>query len=141
MNDPLPLSDSSENRGRTILSTIRGAEARYKEATDGLGQARARLQRAKVRADEIRVNGISGLQKEKQDLVSAADGDSKRLEYSKDATIRFEEHKAIQQVRRQVSRLALERASEALKIRLNNKLQLCMIDYNIGLLKDVPRDD
>nr|WCR30469.1 ATP synthase CF0 subunit I [Selaginella remotifolia] len=135
------LSDSLGNRGRTILSTIRGAEARYKEAMDGLGQARARLQRAQVRADEIKRSGISRMQREKHDLVVSASGDLKRLEYSKNATIRSEEHKAIEQVRRQVSRLALERALEASKIRLNNELQLRMIDHNIGLLNDMARND
>nr|YP_009555771.1 ATP synthase CF0 subunit I [Selaginella lepidophylla]AZU95888.1 ATP synthase CF0 subunit I [Selaginella lepidophylla] len=135
------LSNSLGNRERTILSTIRDAEARYKEATDRLDQARTRLRRAKIRADEIRVNGISRMQGEKQDLVRPADGDSKRLEYPKNATICSEEQKATEQVRRQVSRLALDRALKALNTRLNDELQLRMIDHNIGLLKDVARND
>lgn len=96
-----------------------------------------RLRRAKVRADEIRVNGISRMQEEKQDLVRSADGDLKRLEYSKNATICFEEHKATEQVRQQVSRLALDRALRASITRLTDELQLRMIDHNIGLLKNV----
>jgi len=87
------------NCKQTILSTIRDVEEQYKEATDKLGQARIRLQRAKVKVDEIRVNGLSQMEKEKQELIHVADEDSKQLEDSKNATIRFEEQRAIEQVR------------------------------------------
>nr|QWW93016.1 ATP synthase CF0 subunit I [Cyathodium smaragdinum] len=129
------LSNLLNNRRENILNTIKDAEERYKEATDKPNQARTRLQQAKLKADEIRMNGLSQMEKEKQDLIDAADEDSKRLEDSKNATIRFEERRAIEQVRQQVSRLASERALETLKIRLNNELHSRMIDYHIGLLR------
>nr|QWW93175.1 ATP synthase CF0 subunit I [Lunularia cruciata] len=129
------LSNLLKNRKLTILNTIQDAEERYKEATDKLNQARTRLQQAKLKADDIRINGLSQMEKEKQDLINAADEDSKRLEESKNATIRFEKQRAIEQVRQQVSRLALERALETLKSRLNSELHLRMIDYHIGLLR------
>lgn len=124
-----------ENRKRAILSTIRDAEERYREATDKLKQARTRLQQAKVKADEIRVNGLTQMEKEKRDLVNAADEDSRKLEDSKNFTIRFEEQRAIEQVRQQVSRIASERALESLNSRLDGELHLRMIDYHIGLLR------
>nr|YP_010576328.1 ATP synthase CF0 subunit I [Angiopteris fokiensis]UZN43869.1 ATP synthase CF0 subunit I [Angiopteris fokiensis] len=129
------LNDLLENRKQTILSTIHDAEERYEEATEKLNQARTRLQQAKVKADEIRVNGLTQMEREKQDLINAADEDSRRLEDSKNSTIRFEEQRAIEQVRQQVSRLALERALESLNTRLNNELHSRMIDYHIGLLR------
>nr|YP_010188652.1 AtpF [Bryum argenteum]QZJ47455.1 AtpF [Bryum argenteum]WKV29131.1 AtpF [Bryum argenteum] len=129
------LNNLLSNRKQTILSTINDAEERYNEATDKLNQARTRLERAKIKANEIRVNGLSQIEKEKKELINAADEDSKRLEDSKNATIRFEEQRAIEQVRQQVSRLALERALEALNKRLNNELHSRVIDYHIGLLR------
>nr|WIA68149.1 ATP synthase CF0 subunit I [Pellia epiphylla]WIA68235.1 ATP synthase CF0 subunit I [Pellia epiphylla]WIA68321.1 ATP synthase CF0 subunit I [Pellia epiphylla] len=129
------LSNLLKNRKLTIVDTIRDAEERYEEATDKLRQARVRLQQAEMKADDIRMNGLSQMEREKQDLIDAADGDSERLEDSKNATIRFEKQRAIEQVRQQVSCLALERALETLKNRLNSELHLRMIDYNIGLLK------
>nr|YP_010189020.1 AtpF [Ptychomnion cygnisetum]QZJ47823.1 AtpF [Ptychomnion cygnisetum] len=129
------LNNLLSNRKQTILSTINDAEERYNEATDKLNQARTRLERAKIKADEIRLNGLSQIEKEKKELIMAADQDSKRLEDSKNATIRFEEQRAIEQVRQQVSRLALERALEALNKRLNNELHSRVIDYHIGLLR------
>jgi len=131
----LSLNNLLSNRKQTILNTINDAEKRYNEATDKLNQARTRLERAKIKADEIRLNGLSQIEREKKELVNAADEDSKRLEDSKNATIRFEEQRAIEQVRQQVSRLALERALEALNKRLNNELHSRVIDYHIGLLR------
>nr|YP_009668212.1 ATP synthase CF0 subunit I [Bazzania praerupta]QCW58988.1 ATP synthase CF0 subunit I [Bazzania praerupta] len=129
------LSNLLKNRKLTILNTIRDAEERYKEATDKLTQAKTRLGQAKIKADNIRINGLSQMDKEKKDSINAADEDSKRLEDSKNATIRFEKQRAIEQVRQQVSRLALERALETLKNGLNSELHLRMIDHNIGLLR------
>lgn len=83
------------------------------------------------------MGGLSQMDREKKDLIDATDGDLKRLEDSKNATIRFEEQRAIEQVRQQVSRLALERVLETLKNCLNNELHLRMIDHNIGLLRAI----
>nr|AXX76515.1 ATP synthase CF0 subunit I [Dipteris conjugata] len=129
------LTNLLENCKGTILSTIRDAEERYKEATEKLKQARTRLQQAKVKADEIRVNGLTQMEGEKRDLVDAADEDPKRLEDSKNYTIRFEKQRAIEQVRQQVSRLASERAPESPNSRLDGELHLRMIDYHIGLFR------
>nr|YP_009426236.1 ATP synthase CF0 subunit I [Diplazium bellum]ASU94935.1 ATP synthase CF0 subunit I [Diplazium bellum] len=126
-----------ENRERTILNTIRDAEERHKEATKKLQKARIRLQQAKVKADEIRINGLTQMDREQRDLVDAADEDLKGLEDSKNYAIRFEKQRAIEQVRQQVSRLASERALESLNSRLDNQLHLRMIDYNIGLFRSM----
>nr|YP_010267305.1 ATP synthase CF0 subunit I [Brainea insignis]QKV47405.1 ATP synthase CF0 subunit I [Brainea insignis]QLD96871.1 ATP synthase CF0 subunit I [Brainea insignis]UIF93905.1 ATP synthase CF0 subunit I [Brainea insignis] len=126
-----------ENRERTISNTIRDAEERHKEATKKLQNARIRLQQAKVKADEIRINGLTQMDREQRDLVDAADEDLKGLEDSKNYAIRFEKQRAIEQVRQQVSRLASERALESLKSRLDNQLHLRMIDYHIGLFRSM----
>ncbi len=93
------------------------------------------MEQAKQKAEEIRVNSVLQIEREKQELIKAADEDSKRLEDSKNITIRFEEQKAIVQVRQQVSRLAVERALEVINSRLNMDLHARMIDYHIGLFK------
>nr|YP_009548912.1 ATP synthase CF0 B subunit [Myriopteris scabra]AYW15887.1 ATP synthase CF0 B subunit [Myriopteris scabra] len=124
-----------ENRERTISNTIRDAEERHTEATEKLRRARIRLQQAELKADEIRISGLMQMDKERRDLVDAADNDLKGLEDSKNYAIRFEKQRAIEQVRQQVSRLASERALESLNSRLTNELHLRMIDYHIGLFR------
>jgi len=129
------LTTILNNRKETILSTIRDAEERYQEAIEKLNQARTQLEQAKAKAEEIRVNGILQMEREKQELIKAADEDSKRLEEAKNITIRFAEQKAIVQVRQQVSRLTVKRALEVITNRLNLDLHARMIDYHIGLFK------
>jgi len=129
------LTTILNNRKETILSTIRDAEERYQEAIEKLNQARTQLEQAKAKAEEIRVNGILQMEREKQELIKAADEDSKRLEEAKNMTIRFAEQKAIVQIRQQVSRLTVKRALEIINSRLNGDLHARMIDYHIGLFK------
>nr|YP_010145536.1 ATP synthase CF0 subunit I [Coniogramme intermedia]QQO79384.1 ATP synthase CF0 subunit I [Coniogramme intermedia] len=124
-----------ESREKTILNTIQDAEERHAEATEKLRRARLRLQQAEIKAGEIRIGGLTQMDKERRDLVDAADNDLKGLEDSKNYAIRFEKQRAIEQVRQQVSRLASERALESLNSRLTNELHLQMIDYHIGLLR------
>jgi F-type H+-transporting ATPase subunit b len=132
--DSTSLQNLLDNRKETILSTIRDAEECYKEAEEKLKQAKSRLQQAKLKADEIRIQGLTQLEKEKAELIKTADEDSKKLEESKNGTIRFEEQKALEEVRQQVSRLALERALETLRVSLNTDLQNRLIDSNISIL-------
>nr|YP_010969790.1 ATP synthase CF0 subunit I [Pteris arisanensis]WNR49003.1 ATP synthase CF0 subunit I [Pteris arisanensis] len=125
-----------ENRERAISNTISDAEERHAEATETkLQRARIRLQQAEIKADEIRIGGLTQMDKERRDLVDAADNDLNGLEDSKHYAIRFEKQRAIEQVRQQVSRLASERALESLNSRLTNELHLQVIDYHIGLLR------
>lgn len=137
--NPLSLINLLDNRRRTILNTIQDAEERNEEATKKLQRARIRLQQAKVKADDIRINGLTQMDREQRDLVDAADKDLKDLEDSKNYAIRFEKQRAIEQVRQQVSRLASERALETLTNRLDNQLHLRMIDYNIGLFRAIKK--
>ncbi|KAH7425877.1 hypothetical protein KP509_11G075700 [Ceratopteris richardii] len=110
-----------ENHERTISNTIRDAEERYTEATEKLQKARIRLQQAKIKADEIRISGLAQMDKERQDLVDAADNDLNGLEDSKNNAICFEKQRAIEQVRQQVSRLASQRALESLNSCMTNQ--------------------
>nr|WGO60115.1 ATP synthase CF0 subunit I [Aneura pinguis]WGO60201.1 ATP synthase CF0 subunit I [Aneura pinguis] len=129
------LSNLLRNRKLAISNTIRDAEERYKEATHKLEQAKIRLDQAEMKARNIRTSGLSQMEKEKKDLIDGTDGDLRRLEDSKNATIRSEKQRAIEQVQQQVSRSALERTLETLKNCLDNELHLRMIDHNIGLLR------
>ncbi|KAH7421353.1 hypothetical protein KP509_13G052600 [Ceratopteris richardii] len=126
-----------ENRERTISNTFRDAEECYTEATEKLQKARIRLQQAEIKADEICISGLARMDKERQDLVDAADNDLNGLEDSKNNAIRFEKQRAIEQVRQQVSRLASQRALESLNSRMSNQLHMQLIGYHIGMLRSM----
>jgi F-type H+-transporting ATPase subunit b len=136
------FSDLLNNRRDTIFSTIRNAEERYQEAINNLNQARTRLQQAQTKADKIRINGLSQIQKEEQQLIREVVENSRRVEDSKNMTILLEEQSAIEQVLQQVSKLMFKKALNALNSRLNVldsglnvRLQTRVIDSNLVLLK------
>nr|YP_009578825.1 ATP synthase CF0 B subunit [Pseudotaxus chienii]QBK34392.1 ATP synthase CF0 B subunit [Pseudotaxus chienii]QBK36442.1 ATP synthase CF0 B subunit [Pseudotaxus chienii]QVX28178.1 ATP synthase CF0 subunit I [Pseudotaxus chienii]QYB22309.1 ATP synthase CF0 subunit I [Pseudotaxus chienii] len=129
------LSNLLDNRKQKILSTIQNSEELCKGAADQLEQARARLQEVEMRAREIRVNGYSQIEQEKEDLINVASANLEQLENFKNETVHFEQQRAIEQVRQQISRQAVQRALGTLNSRLNNELHLRTIDHNIGLLR------
>nr|APP87516.1 AtpF [Nothotsuga longibracteata] len=129
------LSNLLDNRKQKILDTIQNSEELCKGAIDQLEKARVRLREVKMIADEIRVNGDSQIEREKEDLLKVASENLEQLEDPKNETVYSEQQRVIDQIRQQVSRQALRRAIVTLNSRLNTKLHLRTIDHNIGLLR------
>nr|QYB21079.1 ATP synthase CF0 subunit I [Austrotaxus spicata] len=128
------LSNLLDNRKQKILSTIQNSEELCKGAADQLEQARARLREVEMRAREFRVNGYSQIEQEKENLINVASANLEQLENFKNETVHFEQQRAIEQVRQQISRQAVQRALGTLNSRLTSELHLRTIDHNIGLL-------
>lgn len=116
------------------MSTIQNSEELCKGAANQLEQARARLREVERRAREIRVNGYSQIEQEKEELINVASVNLKQLENLKNETVHFEQQRVIEQVRQQISRQAVQRALRTLNSHLNSELHLRTIDHNIDLL-------
>lgn len=128
------LGNLLTNREESILKSIRDAEERFKEATEKLQQAKDEYNQAKLQADAIRAQSEATAKEIEVSLMDLVSQDTKRLIDMKQATIAFEEEKALNEVRRQVIGLALQRALAESKSRLNNRLQKRVTRLNIGLL-------
>lgn len=61
----------------------------------------------------------------------------KRLEDTKEVSLRFEEEKAVQEVSERVRELALQQAVQTVNKRLDSSLQRRVIDLNIALLGNI----
>nr|YP_009117900.1 ATP synthase CF0 subunit I [Pinus strobus]AJE71529.1 ATP synthase CF0 subunit I [Pinus strobus] len=129
------LSNLLDNRKQKILNTIRNSEELCKGAIDQLEKARARLREVEMIGDEIRVNGDSQVEREKEDLINAASENLEQLEDPKNETIYSEQQRAIDQIRQQVSRQALRRTIGTLNSRFKIELHLRTINQNIGLFR------
>nr|YP_009581597.1 ATP synthase CF0 subunit I [Glaucidium palmatum]QBK49834.1 ATP synthase CF0 subunit I [Glaucidium palmatum] len=127
------LSDLLDNRKQRILSTIRNSEELREGAIEKLENAKARLHKVKMEADEFRVNGYSEIEREKLNLINSTYHNLERLENYKNETIQFEQQKAINQVRQRVFQQALQGALGTLNSCLNNELHLRTISANIGM--------
>ncbi|PIA34348.1 hypothetical protein AQUCO_03800145v1 [Aquilegia coerulea] len=82
--NPINLSVVLEN-----LSTIRNSEELREGAIEKLEKAKARLRKAKMEADEFRVNEYSEIEREKRNLINSSYQNLERLENSKNETIQL----------------------------------------------------
>ncbi|XP_059066894.1 ATP synthase subunit b, chloroplastic [Cryptomeria japonica] len=126
--------EAEDNRKQKISSTIQSSEELCKGAGNQLEQARARLREVERRVREIRVNGYSQIQQEKNDLINVASINLKQLENLKNETIHLEQERVIELVQKQISYQAVQRALGTLNSRLNSELHLRTIEHNIDLL-------
>jgi len=116
------------------LSTIRNSEELRRGAIEQLEKARVRLQKVELEADEYRMNGYSEIEREKENLIKATCDSLERLENYKNATLHFEQQRAINQVRQRVFQQALQGALGTLNSCLNTELHFRAIRTNIGIL-------
>nr|YP_010042666.1 ATP synthase CF0 subunit I [Convolvulus arvensis]AKZ21645.1 ATP synthase CF0 B subunit [Convolvulus arvensis]QPC56289.1 ATP synthase CF0 subunit I [Convolvulus arvensis] len=128
------LSDLLDNRKQRILNTIRNSEELRGGVVEQLEKARARLRKIETEAEQFRVNGYSEIEREKLNLIDSTYKTLEQLEIYKNETIRFEQQRALNQVRQQVFQQALQRALGTLNSCLNNELHLRTISANIGML-------
>uniref|UniRef100_UPI0030E0AE36 ATP synthase CF0 subunit I n=1 Tax=Myosurus apetalus TaxID=2071495 RepID=UPI0030E0AE36 len=127
------LNDLLDNRKQRIVSTIRNSEELRGGAIEKLEKAKARLGKVKLEADEYRVNGYSEIEREKLKLINSTYPSLERFENDKNETIRFEQQRAINEVRQRVFQQALQGALGTLNSCLNNELHLRTISANIGM--------
>nr|BDR61807.1 ATP synthase CF0 B chain [Hewittia malabarica] len=128
------LSDLLDNRKQRILNTIRNSEELRGGAVEQLEKARARLRKIETEAEQFRVNGYSEIEREKLNLIQSTYKTLEQLENYKNETLRFEQQRALNQVRQRVFQQALQRALGTLNSCLNNELHLRTISANIGML-------
>jgi len=128
------LTSILKNRQELIVKSLNDAEERFQEATAKLEAAKAQLEVAKTKAEEIRAQGLVTAKQGSENLLARAEEDIKRLEDTKQTSLRFEEEKAIEEVWSRVRELALESALQKVKKRLDANLQRRVIDLNIALL-------
>nr|YP_010512550.1 ATP synthase CF0 B subunit [Baptisia leucophaea]AJE72401.1 ATP synthase CF0 B subunit [Baptisia alba]UXL83957.1 ATP synthase CF0 B subunit [Baptisia leucophaea] len=134
------LSNLLDNRKQRILKTIRNSEELREGAIEQLEKARARLRKVETEADRFRVNGYSEIEREKLNLINSIYTTLEQFENYKNETIRFEQQRAINQVRQRVFQQALEGALGTLNSCLNNELHLRTISANIsmfGAMKEI----
>nr|QCW06984.1 ATP synthase CF0 B subunit [Camellia sinensis] len=126
-------ADLLDNRKQRILNTIRNSEELRRGAIEQLEKARSRLRKVEMEADQFRVNGYSEIEREKLNLINSTYKTLEQLENYKNETIRFEQQRAVNQVRQRVFQQALQGALGTLNSCLNNELHLRTISANIGM--------
>ena len=128
------LTSLLNDRKQKILGTLKSADERFVEAQQKLEEAKQKVQIAQKKAIEIREQGNKTAIQAAKTLFERTEEEIRRLEESKQATLRFEEEKAMSQVRQQVVNLSIERAFSQLRTKIDNSIHRRLIDNNINLL-------
>lgn len=92
------ISDIVTSRKNTILKTLEDAEARFQQASENLSFAKEQLQKAKIKAEQIRNQGTSIAKQAANKIINLAENDIKRLKETTLYTIKLEEEKCLTEV-------------------------------------------
>jgi len=128
------LSSLLNDRKQKILGTLKSADERFLEAQQKLEEAKQKVLAAQKKALEIREQGNKTALQTAKTLFSRTEEEIRRLEEGKQASLRFEEEKALSQVKQQVVALSLEKAFQNLKAKMDSSTQRKLIETNIGFL-------
>ena len=128
------LTSLLNERKQKIFSTLKTATERFVEAEQKLAEAKQKIQIAQAKALEIREQGKAAAKQSTKTFAERTREEIQRLEEGKQAILRFEEEKAMGQVRQQVVRLSLSRALQLLQTKIDAAVQRRLIDANINAL-------
>nr|YP_009540924.1 ATPase subunit I [Lepocinclis tripteris]AYQ93364.1 ATPase subunit I [Lepocinclis tripteris] len=124
------ISDIVTNRKNTIQKSLEEAENKFRQAAENLSFAKEQLQKAKVKAEQIRSQGSSIAKQTSKKILTSAENDIKRLKETTLYAIQFEEEKSIVEVCQKLTDLAIIRAVEKIKQSLNTNIQKKIVLQN-----------
>nr|YP_009389131.1 ATPase subunit I [Euglena archaeoplastidiata]AKR17904.1 ATPase subunit I [Euglena archaeoplastidiata] len=128
------LGDLITSRKETILKNLQDADNKLREAEENFAFAKKAYEMAKVKAEQIKEQGLILSSQTSKTLLEAAEEDIKRLKSSNLSAIRFEEEKSVNEVCQKLTFSALSKAVDNLNKRLNVTLQKKIISQNIEKL-------
>nr|YP_009541047.1 ATPase subunit I [Lepocinclis playfairiana]AYQ93544.1 ATPase subunit I [Lepocinclis playfairiana] len=133
------ISDIVTSRKNTILKTLEDAEARFQQASENLSFAKEQLQKAKIKAEQIRNQGTSIAKQAANKIINLAENDIKRLKETTLYTIKLEEEKCLTEVVRLLNDMAFVKAVEKIKQNLNSNVQKKIVLQNTEKLSNFKR--
>lgn len=87
-----------KGRKDSILKSLQDADNRLREAEENLAFAKKNFDLAKVKAEQIKAQGVALSLQTSKTLLEVVDEDIKRLKAANLSTIKFEEEKSINEV-------------------------------------------
>ena len=128
------LTSILDSRREKILSSLRSADDRFKQAQLELDAAKSELALAAEKVKEIQSEGQKTMEALRREETKRYEELHQRFEDLKEETIRFEEEKVVNAFRKQLVSAAFEKAVEGIRARMNDKLHRQYIDAKIALM-------
>nr|UZA61408.1 CF0 subunit I of ATP synthase [Chlorogonium euchlorum] len=126
------LSALLDDRKKTILSNLEEANQRALEAQEKLNNAKAQLEYAKKKAQEIREEGISRATSEMNTVVNIHSIRLAKLEEFKNETVQFYQQKAFKEAYLYVVSKILTRVRERLNRGLDSTYHVVVNNFYVS---------
>ena len=121
-----------EDRRKTIVNNLQEANQRAIEAQEKLNQAKAQLESAKKKAQEIREEGISRANQEINTVVSQHEIRLAKLDEFKEETLSFYQQKAFKEAYLYVISRIMTRVREKLNAGLNSTYHVVVNNFYVS---------
>ena len=125
-----------ENRQQLILSNLSEADKRAKKAKEKLIEAKSQFDAAKLKAEEIKKQGVITLNKDKNTSQIQTEEMIQRLDKLKKETLLSQQQKALKLLSKKVIQSSLTQVKEKLKNRIDSKFQTSINNFYIALLRN-----
>lgn len=121
-------------RRNKIAEEIKEAENRAMTASKALAEAKENLNQAQVKAQEIKSTAVVTAEKVRAEVMAQGQIDIEKMKAAAGQELDSERSKVIADLKRRTAVLALEKAEENLKSRLNDDIQGKLISRAISQL-------
>jgi F-type H+-transporting ATPase subunit b len=128
------LTSILDTRREKILSSLRSADDRFKQAQLELDAAKSELALAADKVKEIQNEGQKTMEALRLEETKRYEELHQRFDDLKTETVRLEEEKVVNAFRQQLINVAFEKAIEGIRSRMNEKLHRKYIDSKIALM-------
>jgi len=125
------LGDLIQNRKENILRSLQDAENKFKEAEENLSFSKKNFESAKLKAEQIRSQGVILSSQAAKALIEKVEEDITRLKASNLSLIKLEEEKSINDICQKLSQFAISKSIEKINKRINSTSQKKIISQNI----------
>ncbi len=128
------LGSKLEERRAAIETAIKDAEARQKQAASSLAEQQQKLQLAKREAERIRAEAQTNAEAAREAVLAQSAKDIERLKAAAQQDMSSQQDKVMQELRRRVSAMAIEKVRSRLPEVLNDSTQTKLVDQSIAQL-------
>jgi len=128
------LTSILDLRREKILSSLRSADDRFKQAQLELDAAKSELAFAANQVKEIQNEGQKTMEALRLEETKRYEELHQRFDDLKAETVRLEEEKVVNAFRQQLISVAFDKATEGIRSRMNDKLHRKYIDSKIALM-------
>lgn len=124
------------NRKNLILSNLDEADKRALSAQKKLEQARSQFEAAKLKSQDIQIQSINTVKKDRIHSKTQTEESIQRLEILKKETLIFQQKKALNLLSKKVIQLSLIQVKDKLQSRVDLKFQNSINNFYIALLRN-----